>query len=82
VKTTKYEAPHDELLSSLILLSLFMPNILNTLLSNTTSLYSSLMVKDQVSDPYKTRKKVLCIVLYSFVCTFIVRRREDRFWTE
>jgi polysaccharide pyruvyl transferase WcaK-like protein len=38
------------------------PNNLNTLLSNTLSLCSSLNVRDQVSQPYRTTVKIT--VLY------------------
>ena len=50
-------------LQSSVTSSLLGPNIiLNTLVSNTISLHSSLNVSDQVSHPYKTTSKI--IVLY------------------
>jgi hypothetical protein len=53
-------------LHSLVASYLLDPNILlNTLLSNTLSLRSSLNVNDQVSHPYKTTGKI--IVLYTYV---------------
>jgi hypothetical protein len=62
--------------------SLFGPNILlNTLFSNTLYLWSSLNVRDQVSDRNKTKCKI--IVLYILIFTFLDSRREDKmFWTE
>jgi hypothetical protein len=64
-----------------ITLSLYGPNILNSLFSNTLSLCSSLNVRDQDSHPYKTTGKI--IVIYIIIFTFLDTRREDkRFWTE
>jgi hypothetical protein len=46
-------------LQSPVTLSLFGPNILlNTLFSNTLSLWSSINVRDQVSHPNKTTGKI------------------------
>jgi hypothetical protein len=54
--------------------SLFGQNILlSTLFSNTLSLCSSLNIRDQVSQPYRTTGKI--IVLYS---NFFYSRREDK----
>jgi len=54
------------LLHSLVTSSLLGPNILlNTLLSNTLNLRSSLNMSDQFSHPYKTTGKI--IVLYTYV---------------
>ena len=56
-------------LYSLVTSSLLDPNILlNTLISNTLSLRSSLSVGDQVSHPYKTTGKI--IVLYILIFNF------------
>jgi hypothetical protein len=46
------------LLQSPLTSSLFGPNILNTLFSNTRSLCSSLNVRDQVSRPYRATGKL------------------------
>jgi hypothetical protein len=58
------------------------PNILlSTLFSNTPSLCSSLIVRDQVSHPYRPTGKI--IDLYIVIFAFLDSRREDkRFWTE
>jgi hypothetical protein len=55
--------------------SLFGPNILNTLFSNTLSLCSSRNVRDQVLDLYRTTSKV--IVLYILILMFLDSRREE-----
>jgi hypothetical protein len=56
--------------------SLMGPNIFfSTLFSNTRSLYSSLNVRDQVSQPYKAGGTV--VVLYILIFTFLDSRRED-----
>jgi hypothetical protein len=61
--------------------SLFGPNILSTLFSNTLSLCSSLNVRNQVLHPYRTRGKI--IVFYILIFKFFDSRLEDgRFWTE
>jgi hypothetical protein len=52
------------------------PNILNTLLSNTRSLCSSLNVSDQVSHPYRTAGRI--VVLYILIFRFLDSRREDK----
>jgi hypothetical protein len=45
-----------------VISSLLGPNILcNTLFPNTLSLCSSLIVSDQVSHPYKTTRKIVCL---------------------
>jgi hypothetical protein len=62
--------------------SLFSPNTLfSTLFSNTLSLCSSLNVRDQVAQPYRTTGKiiVLCILAFKF---FDSRREDRRFWAE
>jgi hypothetical protein len=51
--------------------SLFGPNILlNTLFSNALSLHSSLNIRHQVSHPYRTTGKILCILLTKFLRTW------------
>jgi len=62
-------------LHSLVTLSLLGPNILNTLLSNTLCLHSSL-VSDQVSHPYKTTGNI--IVLYMLIFKFLDCNLEDK----
>jgi len=55
--------------------------LLNTLFSNTLSLYSSLFVSDQVSHPYKPTGKI--IVLYMSFFKFLDTNLKDkRFCTE
>jgi len=64
-------------LNSPVTSSLFVPNILlNTLLSNTLSLRSSLTVNDQVLHSHKTTGKI--IVLYSLIFKFFVSKRKDK----
>jgi hypothetical protein len=63
-------------LQSPVASTLFGPNILNTLFSNTLSLRSSLNVSDQVSHPYKSTGKI--IVLYILIFMFLYCRQEDR----
>ena len=61
--------------------SLLGPNILNTLLSNTLSLRSSLNLSNQVSHPYKTTVNI--IVLYILIFIFLDSKLDDkRFCTE
>jgi hypothetical protein len=62
--------------------SVFGPNILlSTLFSNIRCLCSSLNVRDQVSDLYKTTGKI--ILLYFLIFMFLDSRLEDkRLWTE
>jgi hypothetical protein len=54
----------------------FCPNILNTLISNTVSLCSSLNVRGEVSHPYRTTGKI--IVLYTLIFMFLDSRRDDK----
>jgi hypothetical protein len=76
-KSTSYEALHYAVLSNLLSLYLFGPNIpLSTL-----SLCSSVNVTDRVSQPYRSTGKI--IVWYILIFMFLDSRREDeRFWTE
>ena len=50
--------------------------LLSTLFSNTTSLRSSLNVRDQVSRPYKTTRKI--VVLYRYINLCILRQQSGR----
>ena len=81
----QYRSLSSSLCSSLhspVTSSLLGPNILlNTLLSSTLNLHSSLNVSDQVSHPYKTTDKI--IVLYIFIFKFLDSKPEyKRFCTE
>jgi hypothetical protein len=60
----------------------FIPHILlRTLFSNTLSLCSSRIVRDKVSNPYKTIGRIM--VLYILTFTFPESRREDKtLWTK
>jgi hypothetical protein len=62
--------------------SFFGPNILlNELFSKALSLCSSLNVRDQVSNSYRTKCKI--IVLYVLIWSFFYSWREGRrFWTQ
>jgi len=54
---------------------------LSTLCSGTRNLYSSLSVRDHVSNPYKKKNKT--VVLYTLMFKFFDRRRGDKsLWTE
>jgi len=58
------------LLQPAVTFSLLGPNsLLNTLLSNTHSLFSILSVRDRVAHPYKTTGKIM--VLYYLILKFI-----------
>jgi hypothetical protein len=72
-----YNFQHSPVISSLL-----GPNILlRTLFSNTLSLCSSLNVRDQISDPYKTTSRIMFFYILTF--TFLDKRREDkRLWTK
>jgi len=60
-----------------VALSLLGPNILlSTVLSNTLSLHSSLIVSDQFSHPYKATGKI--IVLYILILKFLYSNLESR----
>jgi hypothetical protein len=51
------------------------------MLPNILSLYSSLNIRDHVSHPYRTTRKI--IVFYILTFTLFDGRREDRrSWTE
>jgi hypothetical protein len=56
---------------------LLSPNIfLRTLFSNTSSLFSSLNVRDQVSHPYKTTGRIMILSILTF--TFLDSRHKDK----
>jgi hypothetical protein len=68
-------------LQSHVTSSLFGPNVLNNLFSNTLSLYSSLNIRDQVSHPHRATGKIVA----SYVLIFMIldsRREDKRFWTK
>jgi len=51
--------------------------VLITLFSDTLNLYSSLSVRDQVSNPYKTTGKIM--ILYVFlIYRFLKGKQEDK----
>jgi len=63
VKSTNYEDPHYVISASLLLSPSFGPRImLSTLFSTILNLSSSLRLRDQVPQPYKTGDRI--IVLY------------------
>jgi phosphate starvation-inducible membrane PsiE len=64
---TEGSSPHSQVPATCLYpLSLLGRNILlNTLISNTLSLGSSLNVNDQVSHPYKTTGKIIVLYIYS-----------------
>jgi hypothetical protein len=71
-----------KLLQSPVISSLLGPNVfVSILFSNTVRLRSSLSVRGQVSDLYKTTGKL--IVLYILVCILLESKLENkRFWAE
>jgi len=72
-------------LHSLVTSSILGPNILlNTLLSNTLSLHSSLNMSDQVSHPYKTTGKItfLYILIFKFLDSNLVDKRVCSEWQQ
>ena len=77
LSSTDHKALHDAVFSTPPprYLSLLSPNIpLNTPLSNTHSLHSSLNVSNQVSHPYKTTGKI--IFLYTLMFIFLDSKLE------
>jgi hypothetical protein len=82
-KRKNSEAPHYVVFSTLLPFHPFFGThtLLNTLFSNTRSLWSSLNVRDEVSHPYGTTGKI--IVLYILTFKFFDSRQENRrFWIE
>ena len=65
-KYRSFSTPGCSFLHSPVTLSPLGPNILNTLLSNTLSLRSSLNVSDQVSHPYKKTGKIIVLHILIF----------------
>jgi hypothetical protein len=60
--------------------SLLGPYLLNTL-PNTLNFYSSPIVRDQISHPYRTTGKI--IIWHILLIVLLDSRREDKiFWTE
>jgi hypothetical protein len=67
-------------LHSPVTASLFGPNIfLSTLVSNTLSLRSSLNMRDQVSHPSKTTRKI--IFLYTLIFMLLDCKLEDKMFS-
>ena len=67
-------------LHSLVISSLFAPNVfLSTLSSNTLNLCFSLNVRDQVSQPYYTTGNI--IVSYVLTFSFLKSRRDDKIFS-
>jgi hypothetical protein len=60
-KSTSYEAPHYAVSSDILLfhLSSVQNTLLSTLFLNTRSIFASHHVRDKVSHPYKTTRKII-----------------------